>query len=184
MIKIAVNVSHKLRNALKAPQADDLARNLAEEAFYQVEPGTGSRSEVQMEAFSAGQPGFDLVMFVSGVIVADDVDLFVGGHRSIDLFQKGQPFIVPVPFGCMSENLAAEIVQRGKERHCPVAVVIVGACADMALPERQSGLRAFECLTLALFVATKHHSVLRRVEIKTDHIPILLLKFQIVGEIV
>ena len=80
MVEKAEDVSYELRYVLEAPQTNNLASDLSEKAFHQIEPRAGGRSKVKMEAFPAGKPGLDLGMLVSGVVVADNVDFFVGAH--------------------------------------------------------------------------------------------------------
>ena len=46
----------------------------------------------------------------------------------------------------------------------------MGTGADMADAQRQSGLRAFQGLTLAFLVATRHQRFVRRVEIQPNNI--------------
>ena len=49
---------------------------------------------MQMKAGMALKPGDDLGMFVSGVVVADDVNIKLGGDLSVDLAQEGQPLLM------------------------------------------------------------------------------------------
>ena len=73
---------------MEAAQANDLACDFAEEAFHQVEPRGGGGGKVQMKALLAGEPSFDSGMFVRGVIVADDMDLFIGETEASIFFRK------------------------------------------------------------------------------------------------
>ena len=78
MIKEAENVCHQGPDAAKAARANHLAGNFPKEAFDQVEPGRGGWRKMQMKAGMALKPGNDLGMFVSGVVVADDVNIELG----------------------------------------------------------------------------------------------------------
>ena len=104
---------------------------------------------MQMKAGMTFKPGDDLGMFMSGVVVADDVNIKVGGHLSVDLAQEGQPLLMAMARGGMSKDLAREIVQSGKQSDRSVTVIIVSLGADVSLAQRQSGLGAFEGLALA-----------------------------------
>ena len=59
-----------------------------------------------------------------------------------------------MPLRRMCRYFAAQVVQRGKESHRPVPIVIMGAGADMAYSERQSGLGALE--SLARLFSSQH----------------------------
>jgi len=59
----------------------------------------------------------------------------------------------------------------------------VRAGADVAEAQRQPRLGAFERLALAFFVAAKHQRLLRRVEVKADHVPELRLELRVAREL-
>ena len=50
--------------------------------------------EVHMKARVALQPVDDFLMFVRGVVVANDMDLFVFRHGTFDLIEKPDPFLM------------------------------------------------------------------------------------------
>ena len=109
-------------------------------------------------------------MFVSGVVVADDVNIKLGRDLALDLAQEGQPLLMAVTRGGMSKNLAREIVEGGKQGDRSVTVVIVSLGADMTLTQRQTGLTALEGLTLALLIATEQQGTIGRIEIEADNV--------------
>jgi len=137
---------------------------------------------MQMKAGMALEPGHDLGMFVSGVVVADDVNIKPGGDLGLDLAQKGQPLLMAMTRGGMSKDLAREI-EGGKQGHRSVTVVIVGLGADMTLAQGQTGLTALEGLTLALLIATEQEGTIRRIEIEANDIPEFLFKGQVLGKL-
>lgn len=51
-------------------------------------------------------------------------------HRGVHFLQKGEPFLMAMAWGGMGQHFARQIVERGKERHGPVAVIVVGAGAE------------------------------------------------------
>ena len=75
MIKEAENVCHQGAGTAKTARANHLAGN---RSVDQVEPGRGGWRKMQMKAGMALKPGDDLGMFVSGVVVADDVNIKLG----------------------------------------------------------------------------------------------------------
>ena len=108
----------------------------------------------KMKALLAGEPSLDSGMLVRGVIVADDMDLFIRSDGGIDFLQEGQPFAVTMPVGRMCQHFAAQVVQRGKESHRPVPVVIMGAGADMAYVRAAGRSGCAQSLALALLVSS------------------------------
>ena len=137
---------------------------------------------MQMKAGMTLKPSDDLGMFVSGVVVADDVNIKLGGDLALDFAQEGQPLLMAMTRGGMSKNLAREIVEGGKQSDRSVTVVIVSLGADMTLTQRQTGLTALEGLTLALLIATEQQGAIGRIEIEADNVPELLFKGQILGK--
>ena len=103
---------------------------------------------MQMKAGMMLKPGDDLGMFASGVVVADNVNIKLGGDLPVDLAQEGRA----TPDGDnrrrISKDLAREIVQGGKQGNRSVTVIVVGLGADMTLAQGQPRLTALEGLTL------------------------------------
>ena len=93
---------------------------------------------MQMKAGMALKPGNDLGMFVSGVVVADDVNVKLGGDFVVDRAQEGQPLLMAMTRGGMSKDLARKIVQGGKQGHRSVTVIVMGLGADMTLAQGQT----------------------------------------------
>ena len=129
------------------------------------------------------EPGGDFGVLVGGIVVANDVKLQVGGDLLIDLTQEGQPLLMAVARGGVGEHLAGKIVQGGKEGHRSMPVVVMGLGANVSLAQRQSGLGAFESLTLAFFITAEHQGPIRRIEVEAHHVPKLFLKLKVCGEL-
>src|SRR5262252_2792134 len=125
------------------------------------------------------QPALDERMFMSGVIVQNDVDVLAQRNFAVDLLEKFQPLAVGVFLGGVSDDFALQIIQCGKEGDRTVAIVIVGLGADMPFAQRQTWLAALKRLNLAFLVTTQYHCLLGRIEVKTDNIPELRLKVRI-----
>ena len=56
----------------------------------------------------------------------------------------------------------------------PCRMVIVGDALNIAKPERQNRLRAFQRLNLALLVDAQHDSVIGRIEVEANDVPDLV----------
>ena len=76
---------------MENPAPKPLFGKIPEEAFDHVQPGCTGRCEVHMKARVALQPVDDFLMFVRGVVVANDMDLFVFRHGTFDLIEKPDP---------------------------------------------------------------------------------------------
>ncbi len=124
----------------------------------------------------AFEPSQHFGMFVSGGVVADEVNIS-SAATSDHLAQEAEPFLMAMTAGGVSEDFAREIVQCGEQSDRSMAVVIVGLGADMALT--MAG-RA-DCAQ-GPGTDSSHRSraerAIRRLEIKTHDVPELLFKGQ------
>ena len=91
MLKIFVDGGFEFGDAFKHAAADAIAGDEGEEAFDLVEPGTGRRREVHMEARMPFEPRFDLGMLVRGVVVGDQMHVEMGQRLGIDAAQEFEP---------------------------------------------------------------------------------------------
>jgi len=94
------------------------------------------------------EPSTDRGMLMGGVIVGDDVDVEIGRGLLIDGFEKGEPLLVAMARRQAGDQLALEIVERGKQGQRAVPHVIMGLGADVPDPQRQTRLRALQRLAL------------------------------------
>ena len=133
---------------------------------------------MQLEARMTCQPALDGRMLMGGVIIQNDVDVLAQRNFAVDLLEKFQLLAVGVFLGGVSDDFVMQIIQRGKEGDCAVAVVIVGLGADMPFAQRQTWLTTLKRLDLAFLVTTEHHCLLWRIEVKTDDIPKFRLKIR------
>ena len=69
--QIRIDGRNQFRNAFEGTTADTLVGDFAEPTLDQIQPGTGSWNEMQMEPGMPLEPGFHAGMFVSAVIVHD-----------------------------------------------------------------------------------------------------------------
>jgi hypothetical protein len=120
---------------------------------------------------------------VSGGVVADEMNIKLSGHLTVYLSQESEPFLMAMTSGSVSEDLAGQIIQCSKQSDRSMAVVIVPLGADMALTQGQAGLATLKGLALALFIAAEHERAMGRLDIETHHVPELLCKGQILGEL-
>ncbi len=103
---------------------------------------------MHVKAGVAIEPSGDRGMFMGGVIVGDDVDVEIARGLFIDGFEKGQPLLMAVAWRQTGDQLALEIIKRGKQGQRAMSHVIVGLGANVTNAKRQPRLRALQCLAL------------------------------------
>ena len=74
----------------------------------------------------------------------------------------------------LGDDRAIKHVEGREQGGGAVTLVVVGDAFDVAEPHGKHGLGAFEGLDLALLIDAKHHSLVRRIELKPDHVAQLL----------
>src|SRR5215475_6980771 len=72
-------------HAGEGASADALSRDLGKQPFDEIEPGRGSRCEVQGEARVALEPALDWGRLVSGVVVDDQVQIEIRRRLPVDV---------------------------------------------------------------------------------------------------
>jgi len=164
--------------ALEAPFCE-----FGEEAFDSVEPRAGCWREVENKPLVAIEPGPDVRMLMSGVVVEDDVDGLVCGDLSVDHIQEADELLVPVAVHIAPDNRPVEDVQGGKERRGSVALVVVGHGAETPLLHGQARLGTVQRLDLAFLIDGQDDSVSGRIDVKPDHIAQLADEVRIVREL-
>src|SRR5437660_3091479 len=129
------------------------------------------------------EPAPDVRMLMGGVVVGDDVNVFVLRNASLDQPKKSEPFLVPMPPHTGGENRTIDRVECCEQRGRPVAFVVVCHRSASALLERKSRLRAVERLNLALLIDREHDRSLGRSEIQAHDVFELLGKVRVVAHL-
>src|ERR1700751_3309985 len=99
---------------------------------------------MHVEARVPLQPPVDPRVFMSGVIVGNNVDVEIGRALLVDQFEKGEPLLMTMARRKMGDQLAVEIIERGEQGQRAVPHVIMSLGADVANAQRQTRLRALE----------------------------------------
>ena len=171
LVQVVFDGGDEFVDASEDTAAKALLGQHAEPAFDEVEPGGTSGSEVQLEARVGEEPLADRFMFVGGIVVKDDVQGEMGREGAMDAAQELKKFLMPMTAVALSDDLAGEHVQGGKQGGGAVPLVVMGHGAAAARLHGQARLRAVEGLDLALFVHTEHHRLVRGVQIQSPKIP-------------
>src|SRR5271170_3970203 len=106
-------------------------------------------------------------MFVSGIVIHDQVQWFMLSCSIVDQAQEVDPLLMPVPLLAQPDHFSIQSVESGKQRRRAIALIIVGHRTSAATLQRQARLRAVESLNLTLLVAAQHQGVLGWIEIET-----------------
>ena len=97
LIDECVQGLNEFQNAAKNSTAEPVFREVAKETFDHVEPGGTSRREVDMETAMLLQPALNLGVFVSGVIIGDEIEFLAVRRGIVDQSQELDPLLMPVP---------------------------------------------------------------------------------------
>ena len=137
-----------------------------EEVLDCVQPRAGGWREVECPARMAFQPGFDLRVLVSGVVVDHGFDRLAIRNLLFDGVEEADELLVPVALHAAPDHRPVQHVERCKQSRRPMPYVIVRHGRAAAGPEWQSSLGAIERLDLALLVDGQHNGLSRRREIE------------------
>src|SRR6516225_10589511 len=81
---------------------------------------------MHVEARMPLQPLIDPRVFMSGVIVSNNVDVEIGRALLVDQCEKGEPFLMTMARREVGDKLAVEIIERGEQGQGAVPYVIMG----------------------------------------------------------
>ena len=115
-----------------------------------------------MEARVFGEPGFDLGVRVSGVVIYDQLQLTIRWRLSVDLLEEAQPFLIAMPGLAAAQQGTIECVESGEQCGGAMALIIMGLGAVTTLAQGQAGLGAIQRLDQAFFVHAQDQRFLRR----------------------
>ena len=128
------------------------ARERGEEALDRIEPGGGGRREVERPARMPAKPSADLGMFVSGVVVHDQMDIEIAGDIGLDLVEEAPELCGPMAREALANNVPGSDVEGGEQRGHAVTLVVVAAARRLAWTHGQHGLATVQRLDLRLLV--------------------------------
>ena len=135
--------------------------NQSEPPFYLVEPGGLGRRVVHLIPGTCSKPLADLWMFVSGVVIDNQMDIKILRDVGVNVAKKSKKFLMTMPRLTLSNNFAGSNVQSGKQGCRTVPDVVVGIPFNVSQAHRQSRLCPIQCLDLALLINAQHQSTVR-----------------------
>jgi len=116
------------------------------------------------------QPLQHFGMLVRGVIVDDQMQVQVGRSTGVNLLEKLDPLLMPMPLHAISDDFPFGQFDCGEQCGRAIAFVIVCERRQSAGEQRQSLPRANQGLNLALLIARENDGVLRWILIQPDQI--------------
>lgn len=181
MLDILFDGRDEVRDRSKDAAANSLVGQVPKPSFHQVEPGTARRNEMDVESWVSGEPPPNLGIFVRGVVVDDQMQIETRVGTGVDGSKELDPLLMP--FHALADDDSLRDVEGREESRGAVAFVVVGHRSQTTGIDRQALLRSIERLDLALFVATEHDRVFRRIQVKPNDIDQLLFETRVVGDL-
>ena len=117
-------------------------------ALCLIEPGGVSGGEVHDESRMVCQPLPHLGVFMSAVVVCNDMHIQFSRDALVDLLEKGKEFLVAMSGFAVGQHGAACNVQGRKERRCAVAEVVMRDSFHIPQTHGQYRLTSFKGLDL------------------------------------
>jgi hypothetical protein len=108
LIDVVADGHDELFEVFEDAAAQLVLGQVAEEAFDHIEPTGRGWGEVDMEALVTVQPADDLLVFMRGIVIADQVDMFFLGDGLVNQAEKLQPLLMPVSLLAEAEDLAVK----------------------------------------------------------------------------
>ncbi len=133
------NGGREFRDAAKHTATQPFGGDVAEETLDHVEPGGRRGRKVHVKARLFGKPGLHLGMLMGGIVVTDEMQLFVFGCFAVGLTQEGQPLGVAVALLALADDLTVQHAQGGKQGCGAVALIRVIVKSGVWQPESGGG---------------------------------------------
>lgn len=89
-------------------------------------------------------------MFVRGIVIDNEMDGQVVWHLGLNVAQKRQEFLMPVPPPTLTEHRAGGDVQGSEQSRGAMTHVVVRHPFDISQPQREDGLRAIQGLDMGV----------------------------------
>lgn len=174
--QIVFNGGDQNRHARETATPETFIGDLTEPTLNQIQPGTGRRSEVQMESRMPLEPGFHPRMFVRAVIIHDQMEVESRRSFGIDFLEETDELLVSMAGHTVADHLAIEHTESSKQSRRSMANVIVRHRPAPALLQRKTGLGPVESLDLAFFVQAQNKGPVRWIQVQAHDIAQLLDK--------
>ena len=169
-------------NGSMASTADASFRYFCKQSLDQIQPTSTGRREVDMITRMAREPSLYLTHLVRAIVVHYQVNLETAGEIGVDIVEKPQEFLMPVPAIATAYGDPAGYIQGRKQRCHSMPLVIMRLARRYAWRERQNRLSTVQRLDLTLFVYTQHDRAIRWIHIQPNDVPYLLDELRVFGQ--
>jgi len=88
----------------------------------------------------APEPSPHVLMLMRSIIVHDDMQRDIAGERLVEGAQELEEFLMPMSLLAVTDHLTLQGLQRGEERRCAIALVVMRHGPATAFLERQARL--------------------------------------------
>ena len=174
--QIIFNGGDQNRHARETTTPETFIGDLTEPTLNQIQPGTGRRSEVQMEPRMPLEPGFHPRMFVRAVIIHDQMEIESRRSFAVDFLEETDELLVSMARHTVADHLAIEHTESSKQSRRSMANVIVRHRPAPALLHGKTGLGPIESLDLAFFVQAQNKGLVRWIQVQAHDVAQLLDK--------
>ena len=134
-------------------------------------------------AGTPSEPGTDFGMFVSGVVIDDEMDVEVARHTAIDLTQESEELLMTVARFTACDDFPGGDIESREQSGRAVPFVVMGDAFDVAKAHGEKGLSPLKSLNLGLLIDREHHGVVRGIEVETDDVADFLDEERVVGNL-
>src|SRR5882672_1163073 len=131
---------------------------------------------MNMKALVLSQPGRDVVMLMSTVIVDNQMQRQTARSFSIELAQELQILLMPVAGQAGTNHCAVQHIEGGKESSGAVSLIVMRRRAAATFLHWQSRLSSFQSLNLALFVHAQNERFFGRIQVQAHYVRQLFYK--------
>ena len=136
---------------------------------------------MEMKARVLSEPILHLLLFVSGIIVRDAVDVHPPGRALVNRSQEFEKLLMPMPRHALANHDTFQNIESGEQCGRAITFIIMRHGSGAALLHRQARLGTIERLNLAFLINAKYQRVLRWVHIKTHDIVEFRYEIRVVG---
>lgn len=109
------DVSFEFRSGAMDTELLLLAGQLCKPPFNLIDPGSGSRREVDVPVWAARQPSLNFPRLVGGIVVHHEVDVRPVGHRGVDALEEVEELGRPMVFIALADDGTGGNVERREQ---------------------------------------------------------------------
>jgi len=173
----------QFRCAVETAPPDSFLSEVAEPPLHQVQPGRACWREVQCKPWVLLQPCLHFGLFVSPVVIHNQMQRRFPWKFSVQPPQEAQKFLVTVPGHALADNPPIQDIQGCKQRGGTMPLVVMRHGPAASLFDGQPWLGTLQCLDLTLFIHAQDDGLVGGIEIQSHHVSELLGEPPVTGKL-